>query len=65
MSNLIRFLRIIRILLLKMRLIMPPRFIVLSSEDMNFQILIEEVLKLLRTEKFPNKTDEVLGGNRL
>ena len=36
-------------LLLKMRLIMPPRFIVfVSSEDMSFQILIEEVLKLLR-----------------
>ena len=48
-SNLIRYLRIIRILLLKMRLIMPPRFIVfVSSEDMGFQILIEEVLKLLR-----------------
>ena len=36
-----------------------------SSEDTSFQILIEEVLKLLRTDKFPNKTDEVLGGNRL
>ena len=36
-----------------------------SSEDMSFQILIEEVLKLLRDDKFPNKTDEVLGGNRL
>ena len=36
-----------------------------SSEDMSFQILIEEVLKLLRADKFPNKTDEVLGGNRL
>ena len=48
-SNLIRYLRIIRILLLKMRLIMPPRFIVfVSSEDMSFQILIEEVLKLLQ-----------------
>ena len=36
-------------LLLKMRLIMPPRFIVfVSSEDTSFQILIEEVLKLLR-----------------
>ena len=65
-SNLIRYLRIIRILLLKIRLIMPPRFIVfVSSEDMSFQILIEEVLKLLRADKFPNKTDEVLGGNRL
>ena len=36
-----------------------------SSEDMSFQILIEEVLKLLRADKFPNKTDKVLGGNRL
>ena len=36
-----------------------------SSEDMSFQILIEEVLKLLRADKFPNKSDEVLGGNRL
>ena len=45
---------------------MPPRFIVfVSSEDMSFQILIEEVLKLLRADKFRNKTDEVLGGNRL
>ena len=36
-----------------------------SSEDMSFQILIEEVLKLLWANKFPNKTDEVLGGKRL
>ena len=36
-----------------------------SSEDMSFQNLIEEVLKLLRADNFPNKTDEVLGGNRL
>ena len=36
-----------------------------SSEDMSFQILIKEVLKLLRTDKIPNKTDEVFGGNRL
>ena len=35
------------------------------SEDMSFQILIEEVLQLLRADKFPNKTVEVLGGNRL
>ena len=48
-SNLIRYLRIIRILLLKMRLIMPPRFIVfVSSEDTSFQIHIEEVLKHLQ-----------------
>ena len=32
---------------------------------MSFQILIEEVIKLLRADKFPNKTDVVLGGNRL
>ena len=36
-----------------------------SSEDMSFQIFIEEVLKLLRADKFLSKTDEVLGGNRL
>ena len=36
-----------------------------SSEDMSFQNLIEKVLKLLRADKFPNKTGEVLGGNRL
>ena len=36
-----------------------------SSEDMRFQILIEEVFKLLLADKFPKKTDEVLGGNRL
>ena len=36
-----------------------------SSEDMSFQNLIEEVFKLHRADKFPNKTDEVLGGNRL
>ena len=36
-----------------------------SSEDMSFRILLEEVLKRLRDDKFPNKTDEVLGGNRL
>ena len=45
---------------------MPPRFIVfVSSEDMSFQILIEEVRKLLQAYLFSNKTDEVLGGNRL
>ena len=36
-----------------------------SSEDMWFQNLIEEVFKLLLADKFPKKTDEVLGGNRL
>ena len=37
----------------------------IHSLDMSFQILIEEVLKLLQADMFPNKTDEVLGGNRL
>ena len=36
-----------------------------SSEDMRFQNLIEEVFKLLLADKFPKKTDEVLGGNSL
>ena len=36
-----------------------------SSEDMRFQNLIEEVFKHLLADKFPKKTDEVLGGNRL
>ena len=36
-----------------------------SFVSSSFQNLIEEVLKLLRADKFPNKTDEVFGGNRL
>ena len=36
-----------------------------SSKDMSFKNLIEEVFKLLGADKFPNKTDEILGGNRL
>ena len=36
-----------------------------SSEDMRFQNLIEEVFKLLLADKFPKKSVEVLGGNRL
>ena len=36
-----------------------------SSEDLRFQNLIQEVFKLLLADKFPKKTDEVLGGNRL
>ena len=36
-----------------------------SSEDMKFQNLIEEVFKLLPADRFPKKTDDVLGGNRL
>ena len=35
-----------------------------SSEDMKFQNLIEEVFKLLPADRFPKKTDDVLGGNR-
>ena len=35
-----------------------------SSEDMKFQNLIEEVFKLLPADRFPKKTDVVLGGNR-
>ena len=38
---------------------------IVSSEDMRFQNLIKEVFKLLLADKFPKKTDEVLGGNRL
>ena len=38
---------------------------IVSSEDRRFQNLIEEVIKLLQADKFPKKTDEVLGGNRL
>ena len=33
-----------------------------SSEEMRFQNFIEEVFKLLSADKFPKKTDEVLGG---
>ena len=32
-----------------------------SSEDMRFQNLIEEVFKLFLADKFPKKTDEVFG----
>ena len=35
-----------------------------SSEDMKFQNLIKEVFKLLPADRFPKKTDDVLGGNR-
>ena len=35
-----------------------------STDDIKFQILVEEVLKLLPANMFPRKTDEVLGGNR-
>ena len=36
-----------------------------SSEDMRFQNLIEEVFKLLLANKFQKKTKKVLRGNRL
>ena len=37
----------------------------MSSEDMKFQNLIEEVFKLLLADRFPRKTESVLGGNKL
>ena len=36
----------------------------MSSEDMKFQNLIEEVFKLLPADRFPRKTDNVIGGNK-
>ena len=36
----------------------------MSSEDMKFQNLIEESFKLLPADRFPRKTDDVLGGNK-
>ena len=36
----------------------------MSSEDMKFQNLIEEVFKLLPADRFPRKTKSVLGGNK-
>ena len=36
----------------------------ISSEDMKFQNLIEEVFKLLPADRFPRKTEDVLGGNK-
>ena len=36
----------------------------MSSEDMKFQNLIEEVFKLLPADRFPRKTESVLGGNK-
>ena len=35
-----------------------------STDDMRFQNLVEEVLKLLPVDMFPKKTEEFLGGNR-
>ena len=36
----------------------------MSSEDMRFQNLIEEVFKLLPADRFPRKNEGVLGGNK-
>ena len=36
----------------------------MSSEDMKFQNLIEEVFNLLPADRFPRKTEGVLGGNK-
>ena len=36
----------------------------MSSEDMKFQNLIEEVFKLLPADRFPRKTESALGGNK-
>ena len=36
----------------------------IASEDIQFRMLIEEVLKLLPADMFPRKTDEFPGGNR-
>ena len=36
----------------------------MSSEDMKFQNLIEEVFELLPADRFPRKTEGVLGGNK-
>ena len=35
-----------------------------STDDMGFQNLVEEVFKLLPADMFPKKTEEFLGGNR-
>ena len=35
-----------------------------STEDMRFHNLVEEVFKLLPADMFPKKTEQVLGGNR-
>ena len=36
----------------------------ISTDDMGFVTLVEEVLKLLPADMFPKKTEEFLGGNR-
>ena len=35
-----------------------------STDDIKFQMLVEEVLKILPADMFPRKTDEFPGGNR-
>ena len=35
-----------------------------STDDIGFQNLVEEVFKLLPADMFPKKTEEFLGGNR-
>ena len=37
----------------------------ISTDDMGFVTLVEEVLKYLPADMFPKKTEEFLGGNRL
>ena len=36
----------------------------ISTDDMGFLNLVEEVFKLLPADMFPRKTEELLGGNR-
>ena len=36
----------------------------ISTDDMGFLNLVEEVFKLLSADMFPRKTEEFLGGNR-
>ena len=36
----------------------------ISTDDMGFLILVEEVFRLLLADMFPRKTEEFLGGNR-
>ena len=42
----------------------PENQIEISQEDFGFPGLIDEVFKLLRSDMFPRKTEEFLGGNR-
>ena len=36
----------------------------ISTDDMGFLNLVEEVFRLLLADMFPRKTEEFLGGNR-